>query len=292
MIDLTIFTPTYNRAHCLDQLYKSLLEQDDDRFEWLIVDDGSSDETRELVDYWIKQANFPIRYLYQDNSGKMAAHNRGVQEAQGKYFVCIDSDDYLVPGAVKIILSEFSALQTENAEFAICGIVAYKGDKENNPIKNQLFPNHSYGTLLEFGEKGFSADTTLIFFTDVIRKYPFPKFGTEKFVTEAIVYDKLGVQYKFKTLQKILTICEYREDGYTNNSNELHLKNPLGWMAYYYQRIGKIKSIKKKIANAALYDAHALIAKKKLKIVLNRYFYLTVPSIVFGIRFYRLYKNN
>lgn len=126
--------------------------------------------------------------------------------------------------------------------------------------------------------------------TDVIRQYPFPKFGTEKFVTEAIAYDKLGVKYKFKTLRKVLTICEYRDDGYTTNSNRLHLNNPLGWMAFYHQRIGIIKSKKKKIANAALYDAHALIAKKGLKIVLNRYFYLTVLSIVFGIKFYRLYK--
>ena len=154
MIELTIFTPTYNRAYCLGRLYESLCAQDDDRFEWMIVDDGSSDETKELVDCWAKQSSFPIRYVYQDNSGKMVAHNRGVQEAQGKYFVCIDSDDYIAPEAVKTILNEFYVIQVDNVGIPLCGIVAYRGDKDLNPLKGQLFPDQSYGTLLEFAGGG------------------------------------------------------------------------------------------------------------------------------------------
>lgn len=110
---LTIFTPTYNRINELERLYSSLISQTDFRFEWLIVDDGSTDDTENMVVSWLDTSPFPIRYIKQPNSGKHVAHNLGATEASGEYFICVNSDDWLEPNAVETILHDITALDTE-----------------------------------------------------------------------------------------------------------------------------------------------------------------------------------
>ena len=108
---LTVCTPTYNRAHTLPRLYESLVRQTSQDFEWLVVDDGSTDNTRELVDGWVAEGRIRIRYVYKENGGKPSAHNLGVRLAAGELFFCVDSDDYLTDNAVELILSAW-----ENAD--------------------------------------------------------------------------------------------------------------------------------------------------------------------------------
>lgn len=232
---LTIFTPTYNRAYILPRLYTSLLSQTNLNFEWLIVDDGSTDNTRELITDWIKENKIKIRYFYQKNSGKMKAHNKGVDEATTELFFCVDSDDWLVNDAVNNILYEWASISDDDKKI-LSGIVAYKGKNINESVGN-LFP---YGvkidTLSGLYNKGLTGDTSLIFKTEILRKFKFPIIKDEKFITEAYVYDKIDREYKMWVLPKILTICEYREDGLTKNILKTTFNNPCGYVAYFLQK--------------------------------------------------------
>lgn len=128
---LTIFTPTYNRSNLLLHLYKSLCEQINKDFLWLIIDDGSKDNTKELVDTWKKENKIKIQYIYQKNSGKHVAHNKAVELCNTELFVCVDSDDILTNNAVEIIINYWENDRNKNVDF-----VAYcsrRGDLLGNP---------------------------------------------------------------------------------------------------------------------------------------------------------------
>ncbi len=232
---LTIFTPTYNRAYILSQLYDSLIGQTVKYFEWLIVDDGSVDETENLVASWIESGQITIRYIKQANGGKMRAHNRGVVETNTELFLCVDSDDWLPKNAVEMILNHWQYSSCKDDEHC-CGMVAYRGKNDVEPIGN-VFP-HSIETATLSGlyQQGFRGDTSLIFKTSVIRQYPFPIIGNEKFITEAYVYDQIDLKYSLQLLREIIIVCEYREDGLTQNLTAVSFRNPCGYSAYFIQK--------------------------------------------------------
>ncbi len=230
---LTIFTPSYNRAYILPKLYNSLKSQSVKDFRWLIVDDGSSDDTFELVKAWRQEDLIEIEYISQENGGKMSAHNNGVLSAKTELFVCVDSDDFLVGTAVENIIEFW---QSSNPPPNICGIVAYRGSDENVALGNKFPLGITKSTLSGLYEKGFSGDTTLVFRTEVLKEHLFPIIGKEKFITEAFVYDQIDRKYELLTLSKVLTICEYRDDGLTNNGENVLRNNPCGYSAYMIQK--------------------------------------------------------
>ena len=231
---LTIFTPTYNRAYILPKLYDSLCEQTCQDFEWLIVDDGSTDQTKELIEEWRQECKVAIRYIYQDNSGKMMAHNKAVQKSSGELFMCIDSDDCLCSErVVEDTLSywdrQISMIDSPNY---IGGLLGYKmigGKKQNFPQGMQI--TH----LSELFNKGFSGETALLFRCDILVKYPFPYFEGEKFVTDVYVYDQIDRNYKFLLFPYYMQNCEYQIGGYSNNYMKLLFDNPKGFRAYHNQ---------------------------------------------------------
>lgn len=247
MATITIFTPTYNRAYSLPRLYESLCRQTSKDFIWSIVDDGSSDNTKELVEKWQAINAISIIYTAQINGGKMRAHNKGAALCDTELFLCVDSDDFLVDNAVELVLQTW---QTHPKDSFVCGIVAYKtilnGEKCTIPAR---FPTLQMSSLSDLYAKGFHGDTTLIFKSDVIKKYPFAEIDGEKFVTEAYAYEQIDQRYKYVLLDEALTICEYQEDGYTHNILKLHYKNPKGMALYYNQHSvltvkGKIDSLR------------------------------------------------
>lgn len=234
MKKITVFTPTYNRCDTLGLLYRSLVTQSDQNFCWLIVDDGSGDDTRQFVDKWIKEEKIEIKYIYQQNKGKMQAHNLGVSLVTTELFVCVDSDDWLAKDAIKIINRKWDEIDLEERK-RVAGFIAYGGINENTVIGNK-FPNKVVKESLSgLYEMGFYGDTTLIFRTKVISAFPFLQIKNEKFITEAYVYNQIDQIYQYILLPEILTICEYRNDGYTNNGMKLVLENPGGWAVYYTQ---------------------------------------------------------
>lgn len=234
---LTVFTPTYNRAHTLPVLYESLKRQSSKNFEWLIVDDGSTDNTEELIRSWIDEGTIAIRYEKQENGGKMKAHNRGAEMTDSELFVCIDSDDFLSDDAVSSIIEKWQ--DTHNKE-SLAGFIAYKA------IKNQKceykvvcrFPYFRDAKLYLLYRDGFKGDTTIVFRTEVLKRFPFPIFEGEKFISETVMYNQMDLEYNWALLDKALTLCEYMPDGYTQNSKDLLNRNPKGMAFLSNQKAG------------------------------------------------------
>ena len=246
---ITIFTPTYNRVHTLPKLWKSLSNQTSKNFEWLIVDDGSTDNTQQVVEQWIRYATFPIRYHYQQNAGKMAAHNKGVKLANGELFVCIDSDDYISNDCVELIENEWTLWEQRDD---IAGILAYKRLINGH---NMPFPNIDCLSMLELHKSGFTGDTTIIIRTDVFKQYPFPILKGEKFILEGYVYNQISQNYKMRIFPQYLTICEYMPDGYSNNIIKLQKNYPGGWALCAQQSYGYSSKLSEKIKNMARFIA-------------------------------------
>ncbi len=230
---LTIFTPTYNRANLLERVYRSLLAQTVRDFTWLIVDDGSTDDTEETVRAWQEESPFEIRYIYQENGGKMRAHNTGVRHTETGLFVCLDSDDVLVPKAAKKILKRWERIAGQEK---YSGIVAHKGTDEIHPLYGEEFPPLEEAPLKELYRRGFHGETTLVFRTEILRQYPFPEIPGEKYVPEDYVYDQIDRHYVLSVMPEVLTVCELVESGYTDRVQELRRENPTAWYLYYVNR--------------------------------------------------------
>ena len=231
---LTIFTPTYNRGYILPQAYEALCRQTNKNFIWLIVDDGSIDGTQQLVQGWIQEAKISIEYYFRKNGGKMRAHNEGVRLCHTELFVCIDSDDYLVDDAVETILKLWDTIDSKET---LAGIVAYRGKDPYHTMFGESFPCAGHATIQELQSKGFVGETTSIYRTNVLSQFPFPVFEGEKFMPEAVAFDRIDAHYPLYIFPKVLTICEYRDDGLTYAVDMLRENNPQGWLLYYQQRI-------------------------------------------------------
>ncbi len=219
---VTIFTPTYNRAHLLPRLYESLVRQTRKDFVWLVVDDGSTDDTSSVVEEWAKEGEIDIRYIFQENAGKMKAHNRGVRECRTELFMCLDSDDYLSDDCVEKIYSHWDDYR-QNPK--VSGMVAYRKMVGRTP---SFFPEVDLSTLHNL-HKTYCGETALAFRTSILRQYPFPEIEGEKFIGEGIVYNKLDLEYLLAVIPEYWMVCEYQEEGYTNNDIRILIRNPKGW---------------------------------------------------------------
>ncbi len=234
---LTVFTPTYNRKELLARTYKSLLDQTVKDFEWLIVDDGSTDSTGDEVALWIEEGKFPIRYHYRENGGKMRAHNTGVGMAEGELFVCLDSDDVFIKTAVEELLISYDKAVSETSEgLPVGGVVAHKGASSDKLLGSDDFPRVKTSTLYNLYLKGFSGETTLMYRTDILRSFPFPEIEGEKYVPEDYIYDKIDEVCVLAVLPKIITVCEIVKDGYTDSVKKLKKDNVNAFYLYYEQR--------------------------------------------------------
>lgn len=234
---LTVFTPTYNRKELLARAYESLKRQSVRDFEWLIVDDGSTDDTGDVVKKWMDEGSIPIRYIYRENGGKMRAHNTGVENCETDLFVCLDSDDYLTDTAVADLLGAYDDAVKEYSQTAqIGGVVAHKGSDEATILSGGDFPSGGVSTLYGLYLKGFSGETTLMYRTDILKKYPFPEIEGEKYVPEDYIYDKIDGICVLAVLPKVVTVCVITDEGYTQSVGKLKRENVNAFYLYYEQR--------------------------------------------------------
>lgn len=235
----TVFTPAYNRGYIIEQLYDSLCRQTFRDFEWIVVDDGSTDNTEEVMQRLMAQDNFfPISYHKQPNGGKHRAWNRGVELASGELFFGCDSDDYLTDDALEIAdRVERSIPEAEKASFAgICGL---RGNLQNQMLGTS-FTDGEYMdiTYLERERNQVKGDKTEIMYTAVWKQYPYHEFEGENFLTEATALIQMSDGgLKMRYFNQIVKITEYLPDGLTANSRERFKKNPKGWGLYIAQRI-------------------------------------------------------
>lgn len=206
----TVFTPTYNRASVLDRPYRALCAQTFRDFEWLIVDDGSTDDTAKRVGQWIKEAEFPIRYHQQDNAGKHIAHNRAVVEAMGRYFVVLDSDDGCVPDALERFLFHWKAMPPgdQSKFFAIGSLCRDEAGRViGDPFPRDVFDSDSLELTLKYGTMGEKWGASR---TEVLRQFPFPSIlGT--YVPESLVWYAISRTYKVRYVNEALRIY-YQEN--------------------------------------------------------------------------------
>ena len=288
---LTVCTPTYNRAHTLPRLYESLTRQTSQDFEWLVVDDGSVDSTRELVDGWIAESRIKVRYVYKDNGGKPSAHNLGVRMTAGELFFCVDSDDYLTDNAVEVIKNNSEKLTEETV-----GMILYR-----------FFPNGESITKLEdtevfsftlkdgYDKHGLVGDTALIFKSEVIGRFEFPSFDGEKFIPEGYIYDRIDKCGNLLVVREKIYVCEYLGDGYTANMKRVLYKNPNGYFAYIENRLRIDRGIKHKFLDSVRYMAMAIAHNKPRKIRGAVYPLISLAAYVPGRMLYRRdykrYKN-
>lgn len=224
---LTVFTPAYNRAHTLHRTYESLCKQNCKDFIWLIVDDGSTDNTEELVADWQTRENgFEIQYIYKENGGMHTAHNTAYEHIRTELNVCIDSDDKMAPGAVQKIKDTWEKIR----ERGYAGIIALDADFEGNII-GKGFPKDVVETTLGgYYAAGGAGDKKLVYRTDVIKSVPpYPVFAGEKYVPLSFKYILCDQEYKLYVLNEILCNVEYQEDGSTATMWRQYEKNPKGF---------------------------------------------------------------
>ena len=231
---ITVFTPTYNRAHTLTALYQSLQVQSNKDFEWLIIDDGSTDSTQELVSGFISESKLIIRYERIPNGGKHRAINRGTELAHGEIFFIVDSDDWLTSDALEKIKQWFVEISQIEGKFA--GVSGQKGTDATHAL-GTTFSGHS-ADVLYFDRTRYNirGDKAEAFYTDVLRRYKFPEFTGENFITEAVVWCKIAQDgYVLRYFNDIIYICEYLADGLTKNATARRIKNIHGTLfAYRY----------------------------------------------------------
>lgn len=230
---VTVFTPTYNRAYIIESLYRSLRRQTNKNFEWLVIDDGSTDGTGELFEKWTKESNiFPIRYYYQNNGGKCRAINRGLDLADCELFFTVDSDDYLTDDAIEKILLWFENVDDDK----IKGIVANRGYTATE-TENYCFPeNYLDKSLLDIysfyrnGKQVFDGERAFVFYTEFHRKYRYPEFEKENFMTEAVAWNRMAADgYLMRYYNDIIWVFRYRDDGLTKAGTSVFIKNPYGY---------------------------------------------------------------
>lgn len=258
---LTVFTPAYNRAHTLHRTYQSLLRQSCKDFVWLIVDDGSVDNTVDSVKQWQTQDNgFEIRYIFKENGGMHTAHNVAYEHIDTELNVCIDSDDCLADGAVEIIRSVWDEVRDKG----YAGLVGLDADLEGNLIGTTFPDSIKETTLSGFYAQGGKGDKKLVYRTDIIKQYPpYPEFSGERYVALAYKYLLIDQSYQLFTVNKVLCNVEYQQDGSSNTMWRQYLKNPQGFAFWRTIQAKYPSSYRELIKNTIHYCSSKQIARRQ-----------------------------
>ena len=228
MKTLTIFTPTYNRAYCLHLLYESLCNQTNQDFLWLIIDDGSLDNTKEIVEKWQTENKIEIEYIFKPNGGMHTGHNTAYDCIKTEINTCIDSEDDMPVKAVEDILK---AYQTIKDNPKIAGLVGLDVFKDGNIVGTKFPENLTSSTLTEIYETHkITGDKKLVLKTEIVNQYPrYPEFTDEKFVPLGILYLMIDQQYQLLCINKPFCVVEYMEDGSTRNIFKQYQRHPKGF---------------------------------------------------------------
>lgn len=278
---LTVFTPAYNRAHTISRTYKSLLNQNCKDFIWLVIDDGSTDNTAELVRQWQKNDNgFEIQYIYKENGGMHTAHNTAYENINTELNVCIDSDDVMTPEAVRKIKKAWLAVKDKG----YAGLIALDADMNTGKIIGKGFSEGMTETTLSgyYAAGGFG-DKKLIYRTDVINSVPpYPVFQGEKYVALAYKYRLIDQNYKLSVLNDIICEVEYQADGSSNTMWKQYLKNPKGFAFWRKVCMKYPESTKRLIIDCIHYCSSSYISKNKKYISQSPKKLLTLFCTPFG----------
>ena len=245
---ITVFTPTYNRAHLLPRLYESLKAQTFQDFEWIIVDDGSTDNTEEVVQSWLHPASppqsplkggsaefcsFPIYYIRKVNGGKHRAINRGVQEARGELFFIADSDDYLPEDSLAKVREYYQKIKEDKTIGGVCGLdIAPDGANVSSALPQGEIICTSLDIRLRYHVTG---DLKEVFLTSVMREFPFPEVEGERFCPEALVWNRIAQKYKLLFFNQPIYVAEYQPEGITAGIVRARMNSPVASVTTYQE---------------------------------------------------------
>lgn len=236
MVKLTIFTPSYNNGNHIKELYQSLLNQTCKDFEWLIVDDGSNDNTRDIVQNFQRNASFKVNYFYQENNGKYKAHYYAIHQCTTMLFCCIDADIILYENVIETMLSEWDDYKNNLSIIGIgMPIIYYNSCSE---VIGGFYPDKlpATGRLSELTSKyGYRGETAYMFLTEILKGLTLPDIPNEKFLTESAFYFPLNKRYKVHWLNVPVGESVYQKDGLTNNRIENEIRSPQSTL-YFYKR--------------------------------------------------------
>ncbi len=287
---ITVFTTTYNRAFCLNQLYNSLVQQTNQNFLWLVIDDGSTDATQQIIANWKIENKIEIHYIYQENKGMHSGHNLAYDHIETEFNVCIDSDDYMPNNAIELILKHTSGLDLKFA-----GIVGLDATKNGQIIGTKIPETIKECTLNGLYQiHGVKGDKKLVYRTAIIKQYPkYPIFEGEKFVPLGFLYYIIDKDYLLKPVNEIFAIVEYQQDGSTKNILKQYRKNPRGFAFSRISRIQNSLNLKDKIKNSIHLISNALFAKDFTILTKSGAFFWCILLLPLGLllHVYILYKT-
>lgn len=258
MKTITVFTPAYNRAHLLGRLYESLLRQTNEDFIWLVVDDGSSDGTRELVAGWQAEGRIEIQYEYKANGGMHTAHNRAYDLMQTELNVCIDSDDWMPDNAVELICSRWQAVRNEPGIAGIIGLDESSGGK----VIGTRFPVDGLRCTLTglYEQMGIRGDKKLVYRNDVTRSFPrYPEFAGERLVPLGWLYRQIDQKYELIAFNDVYVVVDYQVGGSSDSIVSQYFQSPQGFQASRIVSIQYAGSLKDKLRNVVHFGVSSLI---------------------------------
>lgn len=232
---ITVFTPTYNRANLLPRLYESLLRQTNQNFEWIVVDDGSSDATEEFVNHCISENKITIIYHRQVNKGKHYAINKGLSFANGILFFILDSDDFLPADALEMVISQYEKVKEDSSVGAVAGRRMYDSGEIVGSSNFDEIVSNSIDIRYKYNVTG---DLVEVFRTDVLKQFQFPEIENEKFCAESLVWNRIAQKYKILFFNKGIYTTVYLPGGLTSNIVKIRMKSPVGAMLCYSELEG------------------------------------------------------
>lgn len=265
---ISVLTPTYNREQLLGKLYKSLIRNMNYGvdIEWLIMDDGSTDNTKNEIKKYVSENKIEIKYFYQDNQGKMSAINNLVKNANGDLIIECDSDDYFTDDAFKIIKEEYNKNKNDDLKaYAMCFL---KYNQNGNNMGKMMKKERTTMFDLYFKEEE-NGEKALVFYTKIRKKYSYKLENNEKFVTEARMYHEMDLSYNIICINKPIMICEYQKEGYTQNIKKQFIENPYGYYEYFKEILKRnTRKVKfnKRLYAVKHYILFTVLTKKKINI--------------------------
>ena len=226
---ITVLTPTFNREGVLRSLWDSLQKQTVKDFEWLVVDDGSTDGTKNLITQLQEKSDFPIRYIYKNNGGKHTALNVGIQTICSELTFIVDSDDCVTDDAVESILKIHKKYRSQNN---ICGYAFLRAFPDGKVNGKKFDVDEKIGSYIDVRVNGddTGADKAKVFKTHCLKEFPFPEYPNEKFLGEDLVWVRMARKYEMVHINKAIYVGNYLEDGLTNNRRKHNIASPIGCM--------------------------------------------------------------
>jgi len=259
---LSVLTPTYDRAHLLPKLYQSLLRQSDARIEWVIVDDGSRDDTADVVAGFVAEGKLRIRYIAKENGGKHTALNRGTATITSRLTIIVDSDDQLTDDAVAVI-EAFDAKYGGRPD--LCGFSFLRVAPDGTPlfVDGRLPAPEFVESYIDCRiNRHLDGDMAEVFYSDRLREFPFPEFAGETFIAEDVVWIRMALKYKMVFVDKPIYICEYLPGGLTRSGRSMAIRSPLGAMERAEMLMHEPCCRRCRLKGATLYVAYGRFAGK------------------------------